>query len=303
MSKRYTLIGEKKEEVIELRNKPAAGIPCSYESFRDKLTYKKKYFTIVFALPTSGKSEFVLQECLYLADRHSWKTLLFTPETGDPEDIIALLVHKSLGKSVNQINGVEQAEPEEILKCMKWLNNHFIIVSTEGSVKLEDLFDIADEIEKDLDWKADNFVIDNHNDLDFVLDSTGRQDLAIERQLTYFRRELKKRNAYGFLVTHTADLKAPITEKGITYYPIPNPTQTRGGQSLYRKGYTIVNLWRCPHGLSSPDGIPYQENQSILTVQKAKPTHTGIKGTQLNLYWDWKKSKFSEKAPPIQTYF
>lgn len=300
--KRYTLVGENKEQVIELSKKPAAGVPCSFPSFKDKLTYKKKFFTIVYALPTSGKSEFVLQECLYLAERHDWKTLLFTPETGDPEDIIALLIHKMLGKSVSEIQGVEQAQPDEIINCMKWLNNHFIIVNTEEGITLEGLFEIVDEIERDLGWKPDNIVVDNHNDLDFNLDASGRQDLAIEKQLTYLRRQLKKRDAYCFLVTHTSDLKAPITEKGVTYHPIPNPTQTRGGQSLYRKGYTIVNMWRCPEGLESPEGIPYTNNQSLLSVQKGKPSHTAVKGSQLNLFWDWKKSRFTDNPPTIRKF-
>lgn len=297
--KKYKKVSDVEQNVRDMLNKPAEGIPCSYKSFGNKLTYLKKYFAIVYAMPTSGKSEWVLQECIYLSLRHGWKHLVFTPEMGDPEDIIALLIHKMTGESVNEIKGVPTIDPARLSNALDWIDKHFIFVETEESVTMEDLFSIVDEIERDLGWKADNLVIDNHNDLKIELDSNGRQDLQTERQLTYLRRQLKKRDMYAFLVTHTADMKAPLSEKGINgqtvlYYPIPDPTKTRGGQAFYRKGYLMINLWRCPNGLTDENGEPYAPNQTILTVQKAKPTHTAIKGFQANLYWDWRLSKFTD---------
>lgn len=300
--KRYTLVGENKEKVLELTKKPAAGIPSSYESFGNNITYRKKTFAIVYAMPTSGKSEFVLQECLYLAETYGWKTLLFSPETGDPEDIISLLIHKQLGKSVQAIPGVPQASHDEIMNCMKWLNSHFVIVNVEEGITMTNLFEIADEIEAELNWKPDQYVIDNHNDLEYEQGPNGRQDIAIEQQLTFLKRQMKRRDAFAWLVTHTQDLGKPIVENGISYYPIPNPTQTRGGQALYRKGYLMINVWRCVEGLKDPNGIPYAPNTSLVTVQKAKPTHVGTKGFQGMIYWDWKKSRFSDMGPVIRTF-
>lgn len=297
--KRYTLIGENKDQVLELREKPAAGVRTAYSSFNDNITYKKKFFCIVYAMPTSGKSEFVLQECLNLSDKHGWKHILFTPEQGEPEDIIALLVHKRLGKTVNPIPGLLQASPEEILTVMGWLNKHFIIVNTDEGISMEDIFDIVDEIKTEYNWTADNIVIDNHNDLSFDIGPSGRQDLAIEQQLTNLRRNLKKRDMYAFLVTHTADLGKPITTDNVTYYPVPNPAQTRGGQSLYRKAYLMINLWRCPYGLTDRNGFPYQRNQTLITVQKAKPTHTGMKGFEGYIYWLSNMSRFTDQPPTI----
>lgn len=298
--KKYTLIGENTEKVLELTKRPAAGIPSSYRSFGNNITYKKKTFAIVYAMPTSGKSEFVLQEALYLAEEHGWKTLIFSPETGDPEDIIALMVHKRLGKSVQEIRGVPQASREEILRCMDWLKEHFVIVNVEESITMTELFNIADEVEKELNWRADQYIIDNHNDLEYEQGPNGRQDIAIEQQLTYLKRQMKKRDAFAWLVTHTQDLGKPLVENGISYYPIPNPTQTRGGQALYRKGYLMINVWRCVEGLRDPMGNPYPANTSLVTVQKAKPTHVGTKGFQGMIYWDWKKSKFLDLGSVLQ---
>lgn len=302
MSKRYKLIGDVKEQVIELTNQESAGVPSSLPSFENNLTYKKKYFCVVYGQPTSGKSEFVLQESLYLAREHGWKNILYTPETGDSEDIVANLIQKMIGKSVSYTYGVPQASVDEIIHCMKWLNNHFIIVETDEGVSMEGIFEIYDEISKDLKWKADNFVIDNHNDLlDFAKGSIDRQDISIEKELTYLRRQVKKRNAYAFLVTHTSGM-VPITENGVKYYPIPDPEQIRGGRSWYRKGYMLVNLWRCPLGLNDPNGVPYLENQTILSVMKAKPRFTGTKGFQGNLYYNPIKGILTDTPPLIKSY-
>lgn len=301
--KRYTLVGEVKEQVIALQKTPAAGIPSSFKSFGNRITYKKKFFCIVYAMPTSGKSEFVLQECLYLSREHNWKHILFTPEQGDPEDIIALLVHKMLGKPVTQIDGLEQADPSDILEAMKWLNSHFIIVSTDEGVTLEDIYNIVDEVKQDHPkFILDNIVIDNHNDLVSNLGQHGRQDLSIEEEMSYIRRQNKKRNIYSFLVTHTSDLGKPLTQDNIMYYPIPSPVSTRGGGSMYRKAYMMLAAWRVPFGLKDEMGHPYHRNQTRIVVQKAKPTHTGEKGFQGDLYWNWRTSTFTDQPPTIQLF-
>lgn len=292
-----------KKKVYDLMTRPAAGVPCSYgktdPKFAEAITFKKKYFCTVFASPTSGKSEWVLQECIYLATDHGWKTLLFTPEQGDSEEIVAALVFKKTGKSVQQIPGIEQIREEELELCLNWLHKYFIIVDSEEGITMEGIFKVIDELHKEHGWVIDNVVIDNHNDLDNPI--VDRQDLAIEKEMTYLRRQCKKRDMYAFLVTHTS---AYETDKvgNITFLKKPDPTKIRGGGAFHRKAFLLINLWRPPLGLKDENDIPYVENQSVLTVFKAKPTFTGVRMFIGDLFWDRKKSRFTTHPGTYKTF-
>src|SRR6478736_5254850 len=48
--------------------------------------------------PASGKSEFLLEVLLNTSLFYGWKHLLYVPDVGDKDEVVAILIHKISGK-------------------------------------------------------------------------------------------------------------------------------------------------------------------------------------------------------------
>ena len=95
------------------------------------------------------------------------------------------------------------------------------------------------------------------------------------------------------IITHPRDQQ--IKERdGIRFYPPPTPRDYAGGQAWYRKGLGMICIWRPTKGLKDDHGIEYQENETQVIIQKAKPRGVGKKGT-IKLFFDLEKLRYYEK--------
>lgn len=300
--KEYFLIGECKEELNELKGKQAAGIPTEFKSFGDNITYKPGYHCVIASSPASGKSFFALHTLLHLADKNDHKSFIYSPELGSKSEIIALLVHMKSGKTVYDIKDVEVIQEEELLRCLKWLNNHFVIYEPMNTPAVEDLYEAMELCQQEYNIVFNNILIDNLNDCKEPIGSDGRQDLGVENLLSFVHKKNKKLNCYTFMVTHSSSQGQPITQDGIRYYPPITPREIRSGQAIFRKAFLLLTIWRPPHGLVGEDGTPYTENESHIIVLKAKPAHTATKGFVGKIYYDWKKAKFTDNPPTIRKF-
>jgi hypothetical protein len=84
-----------------------------------------------------------------------------------------------------------------------------------------------------------------------------------------------------------------VDKSGLRYYPMPIAREAAGGQALFRKAMTWINLWRPPSGMLDDNGMPLEDNVTIIDIEKAKPKGVGKKG-QTKLYLDWKRNRFYE---------
>lgn len=302
MSKTYYRIGECVEGVNELKGKRVAGVPTEFTSFGDNITYKLGYHCIVAAAPASGKSFWVLHTCLHLADKENYKILVYSPEMGDRFEITALLVHMKSGKSIYDISGVERISDDELMACLKWLNNHFIIIDGDKNYSMQDIYDEFHAVEKELNCKLHVIIVDNLNDIKEPIDANGRQDLGVEMMLSEARRFNKKNNCYTFFVTHSASQGQPITQNGVTYYNPITPRQIRSGEAIYRKSFLLLTLWRPPFGLQDEDGRPYERNETHIIVLKGKPANTATKGFVGKIFFDANRYRFTDQPPTLRLY-
>jgi hypothetical protein len=254
---------------------------------------------IVASTPASGKSYWVLSEVINLATKHKARTMIFSPEMGDTNEIIALLVHMKTGKTIYKREGIEQIGEEELDKTLKWLNNYIVIVDSEEAMSIDDIYEQYDLFEKKYKKKINYIVLDNLNDIKEDFGPMNRQDLATEKMLVDVRRYNKKRNCFTFMVTHASSQGAPMLVQGIRFYPPITAREIRSGEAIFRKGYLIVTIWRTPYGLQDENGVPYKENESRLIVLKSKPDGVGIKSAVLRLFYNWRKASFSDKEEDV----
>ena len=107
------------------------------------------------------------------------------------------------------------------------------------------------------------------------------------------RKNARKSKRHNCIINHVRD-QAPITQNEQTFYPMPTARDFAGGQVWFRKGLTVLIMWRPPTGLIDRDGNIYAENEVHLKVAKSKPKGVSKNGTY-KLYLDVEKYQYYMK--------
>jgi len=281
-------------EIEKLRNEGLTrGFNTGFKCLDELYSIKLGSYTTVLAEPGHGKSEFILEVCLNQAIKFNHVSLICSPETGNPEQIVAELIHKYTGKSM-LLSDYNPIPEKEFYIALEWLNQFFVIPTDTKGYSIEELFQYADDWQKENERKIHIIVGEPYNELEHDMRKFGtRQDLYIEWLYSWFRRECRRTNRHFFLSIHPTSQQA-ITEKGFTYYPKPLPRQAAGGQAAFRKSMTWITLWRPPSQLADSSGWQYRENELHVFIDKAKPKGVSFKG-MCKLYFDWKRNRYYEE--------
>lgn len=270
------------------------GDNTGFECLDALYSLKQGSYTIFLGAPGHGKSELLFEILLNQSVRYGKRHLIYSPETGSVPEIVAELIHKYTYKQFYKSVGYGITD-QEYYTALNWIDHHFLIVdSDEQAYSFKELFEMVHQFEKDNRGETINCIMaEPYNELKHDMkDYNGRQDLYIEDMMGDVRRFCKKFNRHVLMSIHPAH-QQKVEENGIRFYPMPTAREAAGGQALLRKAMTWINLWRPPVGLLNDDGMPYQENEVIVTIEKAKPKGVSFKGT-CTLYFDWKRNRYYE---------
>lgn len=269
------------------------GAEIGFKCVSDFYSIKLGATTYVMASPTGGKTEFWFEVLINLSESKGWKHVIYSPETGSVAEIVAELISKYLKKPF--YNYENRLTEQEKYKALAWLDEYFYIIDpVDEAMTPEQFFEEVDRIEKDLGVKIHTTTIDPYNELKNNHEKFGgRQDLYVEEFLGFVRRNARQFNRHNCIITHAADQQL-TTSNGVSFYPPPTARQYSGGQAWFRKGLGMIALWRPPYGLNDDNGIPYEENEVHIIIQKAKPKGIGKKGV-VKLYFDINKNRYYEK--------
>lgn len=290
-----------KDELEKLRASGIVRGELTGFSCLDKFyTVKQGSYTTVLGSPTHGKSEFIFELLVNQSVKYGKRHLVYSPETGSVEEIFAELIHKI--SKLDFYKWKEYGYSESTYQTtVEWIDWHFLIVdSDERAYSIRELFDMVSNYEKDHlnEDKISCIMAEPYNEIKHEMGVT-RQDLYIEELIGDVRRFCKKNKKHLFLSIHPADQPLTTVAAG-SYYPRPLPRQAAGGQALYRKAMAFITLWRPPTFLEE-NGIPYQENEVVVTIDKAKPKRVCFKGS-CRLYFQWKENRYYEYYLGKQSY-
>ena len=258
------------------------GFACLDEYY----SIKQGSFTFILAPPHHGKSEFAFEMAFNQAQKYGKKTLIYSPETGSTEDIYAEFIHKYTGKPFYKSIAGSITE-KELYQAINYIDEMFSILdSDDRSYGFKDISDFVTD-EKII-------LTDPYNEMKHEMRDYGtRQDLYIEDLCADIRRYCKKNKKHWILTLHPAS-QQPVTDKsGIRFYPMPFAREAAGGQALFSKAMTWINLWRPPAGMHDENGMPFEDNITLVHIEKAKPKGVAMKG-QTKLFFDWKRNRFYE---------
>lgn len=308
----YFKISDLSSEMHQIRTQSVLrGRYCGLNALDEIYTAKKGYPLFIAGAPHSGKTEFLLELMMSWSELYGWKHCIFLGENGTPAEIYAELCHKRVRKPFRLLQ--DHGQPNsyamsdtEMIQAQMWVGEHFIVVGEEfnfnfdsqnsADYTIKSWYKHVNTVENELGISFDTTAFDPFNDLDEENDVYGgRIDKYLKAALKYVRGVSRHFKRIDVLVTHIADLKAVYDSKTKgRYYPEALPNEWSGGRVWYRRAFTMLLVYRPPKGLDKGvDGEVYQENETIIINQKAKPKGSGKLG-RASIYWDWQSSRYYE---------
>ncbi|RLI34891.1 hypothetical protein DRO66_08075 [Candidatus Bathyarchaeota archaeon] len=310
---KYYKISDVQSKLNHLRNHGIQrGEYCGFEGLDEIYTAKKGYPLFIAGAPHSGKTEVTLELLMAWSEIYGWKHCVCLGENGDPEDIFAELCSKYIGKSYRKMKEqgvVNQYAMTEVERTQAeyFVSEHFIVIGEEfefnfdtdknADVTIKSFYKYVSDVEKELGYQFDTTTFDPFNDIDEEDEKYGgRIDRYLKYALRYVRSVSRNFKRIDILVTHIADLKPREDPKtGQRYYPMAMPNEWAGGRVWFRRGFTMLLIYRPPAGhAKNLDGTEfYTENETMVVVQKAKPKGAAKLGAR-SLYFDWERNRFYE---------
>ncbi len=276
-----------------------SGLSLGWDGLDENMTLKMGTTFYVYGQPASGKTEYWLEVLVNTSELYGWRHAIFSPESGESENIASELISKLYRKPFcKKIRG--SITEDELKKGKIWVDKHFrIFDQDDGEDTVERFMRLTDQCELD-GFRPHTTLIDPWNELHHDLSKHGgRQDLYLEDALGFFRKDAILKRRINCLITHISDQQV-IQKDGHRFYPSPTAREIAGGQAWYRKGMNMIGIWRPPAGMNNDEGIPYQENEAHVIIHKFKPKGVGKRGTQI-FYYDLKTNSYLIKTTPHGT--
>ena len=250
------------------------------------------------AYDSHGKSEFIFELQMQLAELYGMKHLVFSGEVGSVEDIYFKLYWKYGRKPYTKYDKEGNQRPiyqndEERLASRQFVNDHFIVIdrfTIDKGFTFGKMTEALDDYLRNGEFldKVDTISVDSWYELD------REEGDATDRQLELF---LQKVFRYGYkhkithiisshigATNHTTMLEIPDTKQ--KYPKVPTKYAWSGGMMWSRMSFQLVNGYK-PHDKIDyfGDGELCAWNEFWVDVEKSKPESVGKKG-RVTIYFD-----------------
>ena len=258
----------------------SGGLCVGFETFKNKYTWGVGTCTDWTGHPTSGKSQIVLEFAMNVSIKHGVKHLLYMPDVGSNEEIVADLIHKYTGKTFDKRYPNHITE-NEMAEGLNWVTDHFLILEQN------DLFSHLTPLEvwkKGIELKeTDNItsvIIDSWKDLYHNIVEFGREDIYLAHTLKTRNKLAERHQMHFHTVVHPTK---PRTDGNGNPLP-PTAYDLKGGSEWFNNAKTIIAVNR-------PDK---DNNIAEIDIRKIKPRSLGKTGKYF-LHFDMPKFRYYEE--------
>lgn len=272
-----------REDLLKYREKGAIrGVYLGFPLLHENYTMSLPGVTDWTGYPQSGKSEVLLEMLLNTSLFYGWKHLLYVPDIGDKNEVLAILIHKITGKTFDKrYSNSNYISEIEVEKQLDWVLHHFRImhkVDMKAKITPYEFWDYAAKLKYEVDGGIQTATIDSWKDLKHDSNQFGRDDKYLEDVLSY-------RNSMA--ETHKMHLHTIIHPRGGGEKDAkgnrkpPKPDDLKGGSEWWNNGKCMITIHRHDNSYNGVDFI----------VTKAKPKSVAKQGTT-ELFFDAKLNKF-----------
>jgi twinkle protein len=220
-----------------------------YEEFDKLMSWRQGEVTAVTGIPNSGKSEFIDQVIVKLAEAHEWKWALFSAENQPEEIHFAKLSEKYIGKSFHAFNDEYKMTLDDLQNAKSFINERFFFINIdEKNITLDGLLDKGRELI--LKKGVNGFLIDPWNYIEHKIPKGNSETQYISEALTKISRFAKVNKVHMIVVAHPVKIakEADGKYKVATMYDIAGSAnwfnKIDNGLSIYRDYDTgIVDVY------------------------------------------------------------
>lgn len=264
---------------------------AGYKSLARHYSVKEGGVTDWTGYPGSGKSELLLDVLKNCSKWYGHKHLVHMPDAGQPQEVIAKLMHKLSGKSFdefrydaegNRVIIPNRLSQDELDKWLPRVLDWFCVFNPSSSsnaskaVSPRQFWDFAVANKEKLNIFS--AVIDSWNYMHHDTTGFSREDKWLESELSY-RNELAERSGMHFhTIIHPKTAKKDSEGNVLA----PDAHSLKGGSEWNNNGKSIIVAHR-----------EFDSNQVSVTVAKAKPAIVGVRG-KVNLLFDLAKAGYYE---------
>ncbi len=203
------------------------------------ITWRAGELTGFTGIPGSGKSEFVDQVMIKLADLHEWKWAVFSAENQPEELHFAKLAEKFIGKSFHAYNPEYKMDLECLANAKKFINDKFFFVNIdEKNITLDGLLTKARELV--LRKGINGFLIDPWNYVEHKIPQGYSETQYISEALTKMSRFSKVNNVHTIIVAHPTKIQKDTDGK----YKVATLYDIAGSAHWFNKLDNGVSVYR-----------------------------------------------------------
>lgn len=235
--------------------------------------------TVITGAPNSGKSEWLDALMINMARAHGWRFAVFSPEQGSPEEHVAKLLEKFIGKPFNR-GPRERINATEKDIGTTWLREHVILLDPEEP-SLSHLLETAKHLV--LRRGVRGVILDPWNEIETARPEGVTETEHIGQSLRMIRRFARQHQVKVWIVAHPKQLqKDPKTGQ----YPVVGPYEISGSANWHNKPDVCISIWR--------ERNPEKATTEVeVHVQKVKSKYAGRLG-MARLHWDMATGRYSD---------
>lgn len=197
--------------------------------------------SVVTGFPSSGKSDFIDQLCVNLAEGEGYKTVFCSFEK-PPELHMMQLAQKRTKLQFFDEDG-ERMNVEQLDSAKKWLDDHFLFMDyrRDGPTDIDGILDIASSAVMQMGCRI--LVIDPYNYL--TMPASAKETDEISGMLTRVQQWAKSHDAHVFFIAHPTK----VNGDGRGHKVVPTGNDVSGSAAWYAKADIGWTMWRDPQNI------------------------------------------------------
>lgn len=238
------------------------GVKTGSHGLDKKISWRLGELTVITGTPGAGKSTFLNNILVKLANRHEWRVAMFSPEKQPNEILTAELMEIFIGKSFYNVNDRFKMTGQELTVGKKFTNDHFWFMKIdEIDVTLDGILEKCLELVKRNGINC--LVIDPWNYIEHKIPAGYTETQYISEALTKIKRFKDVYKVHVFLIAHPKKLSKNKDGK----YDVPTLYDISGSAHFFNKCDNGLVLYR-----------DYQNNITEVHIQKIRWSFIGEVG-------------------------
>lgn len=236
----------------------------------------KGTFHCITGIPNHGKSYFLDQVLMKLAEGHNWSYALFSPEHSTSMHIRRLV--QMYNQKPFDMGDQNRMTKYELEQAMEWIDKHFYFIETRDTVpSIDHILDIAKA--SVLKYGVNGIVIDPYNEVNASRSGNVREDEHIRDFISKCKRFARMHDVVIWVVAHPT--KLPKMNDG-GYQP-PTAYDISGASHWHNQSDCILTVHR-----------DFDENTTTVITRKIREQDLYGKIGQVKFQFDMQKRIFQE---------